>query len=466
MQLARPPIKIRPKKRKAENYSIVVPYKFSPRDYQVPVLDAMDSGFKRAVCVWHRRAGKDKTFLNYAIKRMVERVGQYYYFFPTMAQGRKSLWEGIDRDGFKYIDHFPKALIANKKDQEMSVQFKNGSLFRVLGTDLLEVVGPNPVGCVFSEYSLEHPKGWSYVRPILAENDGWAMFNFTPRGHNHGFRMYKMAVANDDWFCEKLTVDDTHAITQEAVDAERRSGMPEWMVQQEFYCSFEGSTEGSYYGKVFQILYEQDRVRDNILHNASLPVYTVCDPGFHWAAWFFQKVGPDIVFLRAYEDIGEGVEFHAEKLRTLAKEHGYRYGAHYAPMDMQTNNAYKAVAGKSLHEHAKENGLDLTILEPEYRVMDGIERTRQFLHRCWFNSVDCELGIDALEDYQAQKVERISTEERGFYYDRPADNWAKHLADGMRYASMAVKRLPSGDEGAREIEWDKLVARNKSPWQI
>lgn len=446
-----------------------LPYMFEPRDYQLPILRAMDGGIKRAVAVWHRRAGKDKTFLNYMIKRMWETVGIYYYFFPTMAQGRKALWEGIDRDGVRYLDHFPKALIADKpNDQEMSIKLKNGSLFRLLGTDRLEVVGPNPIGCAFSEYSLQHPKGWSYIRPILTENGGWAMFNLTPRGHNHGYKLYNMAIANPDWFCEKLTVDDTKAIDQAAIDDERRAGMPEWMVQQEFYCSFEGSQEGSYYGQALQLLHEQGRIKPELGLNASLPVYTIHDPGFHWAVWFFQVVGPDVVFLRCYEEIGKGVEYHAEELRRIGRENHYRYGKHFAPVDMETNNAYRAVAGKSLVEHARANGLDFTILPLERRVVDGIERTRQFLHRCWFNSEDCEIGLNALEDYQAHRIERISTDDRGFFLDTPAENWSVHLADAMRYASMAVRQVDTisgGSELSRE-ELAALSAKYSSPFSV
>lgn len=60
------------------NMQVQIPYHFEPRAYQLPILQAMDTGYKRAVGVWHRRAGKDKSFLNYMIKRMIERIGQYY----------------------------------------------------------------------------------------------------------------------------------------------------------------------------------------------------------------------------------------------------------------------------------------------------------------------------------------------------------------------------------------------------
>ena len=38
---------------------IVVPYKFTPRSYQMPLFHAMDNGYRHAVLVWSRRTGKD-----------------------------------------------------------------------------------------------------------------------------------------------------------------------------------------------------------------------------------------------------------------------------------------------------------------------------------------------------------------------------------------------------------------------
>jgi hypothetical protein len=74
----------------------------------------MDSGYKRAVWAAHRRSGKDKTCLNITIKKMLERVGVYYYIFPTFTQARRVIWDGIDRDGNRFINHFPKELIDGK----------------------------------------------------------------------------------------------------------------------------------------------------------------------------------------------------------------------------------------------------------------------------------------------------------------------------------------------------------------
>lgn len=32
-----------------------IPHNYTPREYQLPFMKAMDFGVLRAVCVWHRR---------------------------------------------------------------------------------------------------------------------------------------------------------------------------------------------------------------------------------------------------------------------------------------------------------------------------------------------------------------------------------------------------------------------------
>lgn len=151
---------------------IELPYKFTPRDYQCSaILAVLDQGRKRAVCVWHRRAGKDKTFLNILVMKAVETMGNYCYYFPTATLGRKALWDNIDaRSGMRVVDHLPRELIAKMNERQMKVTLVNGSTIQVLGTETLDVVGGNPVGVIFSETARHQPDAWDYIRPILAEN--------------------------------------------------------------------------------------------------------------------------------------------------------------------------------------------------------------------------------------------------------------------------------------------------------
>ena len=225
---------------------IQVPDNWRPRDYQLDLWKYLENGGKRAVAVWHRRAGKDLLSVNWCVTAALKRKGLYWHLLPTYNQGRKIVWDGMTRDGRSFLEHFPKELWSNVNNTDMRLELKNGSIYQVVGTDNVDrLVGSNPVGVVFSEYSLQDPRAWDLVRPILAENGGWAVFIYTARGRNHGYDMFNMASRNERWFCQRLSIDDTSVLTQEAIEEEREAGMPEELIQQEFYCSFDAPLVGS-----------------------------------------------------------------------------------------------------------------------------------------------------------------------------------------------------------------------------
>lgn len=251
---------------------LILPHNYIPRDYQTPFLKAMDEGAKRAACVWHRRSGKDKTFLNYMIKEMPRRRGTYYYFFPNYNQGRKILWDGIDRDGFPYMEHFPGSIIAKKNNTEMKITTIFGSIFQIIGTDNIDTVrGTNPVGCIFSEYALQDPLAWETISPILIENGGFGIFNYTPRGRNHGYKLYTSSQRSEKWFSQKLTIDDTRrpnglpVISDEMIQSERDRGADESFIQQEYWCSFDAALQSCFFGNTLaRHKYTSGGIRGNI----------------------------------------------------------------------------------------------------------------------------------------------------------------------------------------------------------
>ena len=165
---------------------------WEPRDYQLPLLKYMTQDKKglRAVVAWHRRAGKDLTCVNIVAIKALQRVGTYWYVLPYGNQARRIVWNGMTGEGKKFIDYFPKELVERKSEQEMRIHLKNGSVIQLMGSDDPDkMVGANPVGVVFSEYSISDPSAWQLINPILAENGGWALFNGTPRGENHFYKI-------------------------------------------------------------------------------------------------------------------------------------------------------------------------------------------------------------------------------------------------------------------------------------
>ena len=412
--------------------TIKIPFNYEPRPYQLQLLQAIDSGIKRAVAVWHRRSGKDKTCINIIAKKMMERVGIYFYVFPTYNQGRKVLWDGIDGEGKRFLDHFPKEILDGKpNDTEMKLRIKNGSMFQIVGSDNIDsIVGTNPVGIVFSEYALQDPRAWGFVRPILAENNGWAIFIFTPRGENHGYDLYSLAKNSPDWFCENLTVDDTHAIRTEILETEKKEIVSLYgndaLYQQEYFCNFTVPLAGAYYADQLMLATKEGRI-GHVPYEDRVPVDTWWDLGIddYMALWFTQSVGAELRVIDYYQNNGEGFPHYAGVL----KERGYVYSSHTAPHDIKVR---ELGTGKSRLETAKSHGIDFKIA-PNLPIMDGINAVRSLLRKCWFDKTKCEQGINALKNYRKQ-----FDETRKCYLDKPYHDWSSNGADGFRMCGVGL----------------------------
>ena len=407
---------------------LTIPHNYQPRPYQLPILKALDSGIKRAVAVWHRRSGKEKTFINYVCKAAFQRVGTYFYMFPTYAQAKKVLWDGRDREGFPFMGHFPREIIKARNETELRLELVNGSAIQLIGTDNIDsVLGTNPIGCVFSEYAMQDPKAWDYMRPILRENGGFAIFDYTPRGKNHGFTLYQMAQSNPDWFAERLTIEDTKALEPGDIDKERKEGMSEELIQQEYYCSFEGVQFGAYYGKQLQQA-ENDKRIGNVSYETELGVETWWDLGIgdSTAIWFTQSIGREIRVIDYYEASGEGFPHYAKVLQSKP----YVYSQHHAPHDIEVR---ELGSGRSRKEVAANLGIVFQVV-PNIPIEDGIEAGRSILSRCWFDKVKCERGLNALASYHKDWDDKLKT-----WRSQPKHDWASHGADAFRYLAVGHK---------------------------
>ena len=152
--------------------------KFQARGYQLPIFDAIENKeYKRVLCIMPRRAGKDITAFNLMLRQALKTIGVYYYVFPTYSQAKKVIWDAITNSGDKFLDYIPSELVVSKNSQEMKLTLKNDSLIQLVGSDRIDsLVGTNPRGVVFSEYAIQSPLAYQFLRPILLANDGWALF--------------------------------------------------------------------------------------------------------------------------------------------------------------------------------------------------------------------------------------------------------------------------------------------------
>jgi len=119
------------------NKVIRIPHNWAPRTYQKNVWRYLENGGKRAICIWHRRAGKDDVCLHWAAAPMIDKPATYWHMLPAYSQGRKAIWTAVNpHTGKRRIDEaFPHELRANTNEQEMFIRLKNGATWQVLGSD-------------------------------------------------------------------------------------------------------------------------------------------------------------------------------------------------------------------------------------------------------------------------------------------------------------------------------------------
>lgn len=442
-----------------ETEVITIPHKFTPRPYQLELLQALDSGYTRAIAVWSRRAGKDKTLINLIVKKALERVGIYYYFFPTFTQGRRVIWDGIDNGGMAFMDHIPDALIKSKNSNEMKVVLNNGSIIQIVGTDDYDRVrGSNPVGCVFSEYAWQNPMAYDTVRPILRANGGWAVFNSTPFGENHFYDLWIDAQENDDWFTQLVTVDTalkndgSKYITTEDIADEKRSGMTDEMVQQEFFCSFQANTGGFYYRKHLNLAQEEDRIT-SVPYDENALVHTYWDLGIgdETSIWFVQTIGKEIHIIDYYSNSGESLAHYAKVL----KERPYVYERHHLPHDA---NARELGTGKSRYEMLEGLlGPNLDTI-PRLSVEDGIQAARTVFRQCWFDLEKTKTGRKALVNYR-----RDWDTNKKMFKTAPTHDWSSHAADAFRYFAVGYTK-PKSSRSRKDVYLRKLKKFKQKSW--
>lgn len=411
---------------------IYLPRNFKTRDYQAKVFDAFfNKGFKRFAEIWHRRSGKDKTFLNLMIAASQERVGTYFYCLPELKQAKRVIWKNIDSDGRPFLDHIPASMIKKKHNTEMSIELTNGSIIQMGGADYYDsLMGTNPIGIVYSEYSIMNPLAWDYMRPILAENRGWAAFIFTPRGENHGYRIYQAALKNKNWHVSFLTVDETKrndgsfVITPEMIETERKAGMREELIQQEFYCKFLHIV-GAYFAEQLEKAQTDGRI-NNFLYDANFPIDTYWDLGVSdsTAIWWIQSK-PDGTYeaIWYYENNGKNIKHYVNYLHDIRDRLGIIYGNHYAPHDAKKTDLG---SGKTIADFAQEAGIRFHILKKVHRKIDAIEATRNVLYKVKFHSLNCRYGLRCLRNYRKEFNERL-----GDFNSRPVHDWASHGSDAF-----------------------------------
>jgi hypothetical protein len=401
----------------------------------------LQAGGDRAMAVWHRRAGKDEICLHHAAVSAMKRPGNYWHCLPEYLMGRKAIWTAINsHTGKRRIDEaFPDMLRENFSDNEMFIRFKNGSTWQIIGSDRYDqTVGAGVAGITYSEWALSNPTAWAYHRPMLQENQGWAIFITTPRGPNHAKAMFDHAMKSPEWFAELLTARDTGALTE----AELAEALAEYCAlygedagtatfRQEYLCDWVAAVLGSFYALEMAQVRNEGRILD--IEAIDAPVHCAWDLGVRddTCIWLWQQVGAQIFILDVINASGVGVEWYAAEIEARENKYGWTHGTDFVPHDAKIR---EWGSGQTRVETMSRLGLK-PMLVPLATIQDGINAVRQTLPFVVFHS-RCEEGINALEQYR-----REWDDEKKAFRASAVHDWTSHYADALRYLALARKNV-------------------------
>lgn len=433
---------------------IDLPNGWTPRAYQLPAWRYMQAGGRHAELVWHRRSGKDEIALHTTACKAFQRVAGYWHMLPQASQARKAIWDAVNpHSGRRRIDEaFPMELRRTTRNQEMQIEFLNGSTWQVVGSDNFNaLVGSTPAGIVYSEWALANPAARAYLRPILAENGGWQMFITTPRGKNHAHKTLEAAKKTEGAFAQVLDAYSTGVFTPEQLEIERIAYISEFgvdmgqaMFDQEYGCSFDAAILGAVLGRWMGRARADGRIVESGLYDPDgAPVCISSDLGFRdTASWWIWQPRQDGFGLVGYLGAsGRDADDWIDDLTEYLTERGMRLARIWLPHDAR--NKTFATKHSPMERFLAKFGAQVVRVVPMTKISDRINAARRVVERCRFDEEACFEGISGLTSWHFDYD--IDTRE---FSREPAHDWASHPGDAFSYGAQMMEEAPPPQDEA------------------
>lgn len=411
------------------------------RDYQKEIVEAFNNPkIDELLLVIARRGAKTTTTYSEGIvPELVKQVMTGVAVYPTAKMGFDNFWTNIEDDGFKTLDHMPKALLSpngqSNSDDDMRQTLTNGSIFRLLGATNVEALrGANGKIYWFDEFADQYIEAVNVVAPITERNGGKRVYTGTPKidGIN-GETMRRMHEAfKADTTGTKYTcyIDATHYMTAEELEKTRqgyilRNGN-DFKFRQEMLLDWGQASESSYYG---QIMSQKDNngTIGEYAYNPAYPVYTAWDLGKSdsMVIMFFQYYKDKVRLIDLHEAVGSSVKAMIPVLQAKP----YVYGWHFLPHDgtvASTNDGVTRL--ETLHKAGISNSSTLK----REGVGVGIGRVEDGLADLLINA-----GTTGTFTQRIRVYKRKINPDTGNYIG-PDHKSQSHIADALRYLFTAL----------------------------
>lgn len=429
---------------------IVLPYKFEPREYQLPLWHAFHAPERKHIAiVWHRRGGKDLNCWNYSVQETHDNKQSTKYGFPTNEMARDNLWQAYTNDGTPFTDFAPKELRLRRNigddglnDTFKEIAFKYGGRIRVISTHKPGALrGGNDKLYVLSEFQKMDPIVIDIIEPVVEANGGRIVVNMTPAGDNHAKGTYEAWQEDPRWWTQTLKADKTTVFKPDQLERIKKGLINRYLARglseeeavaffdQEYFCSFDSPVIGSYFGSAMRRAKEQNRIT-NVPWDPRLEVHTAWDLGLDdsMSIIFFQLVGREVRVIDYFESSGEGIPYYVKVLK--GQQDGYErmkdylYGQHYAPHDIEVRELNTGVSRK---DTAAGLGVSFITTPRVAQKEDGIEAIRTVLPRVWFDAEKCKRLVNGLKGYKKEWDDKAMV-----YKSRPVHDWTSHPTDAMQ----------------------------------
>lgn len=416
----------------------------TPRDYQIPILEAFDNGIRRFCIVQTRRSGKTWLIWRLMIREAIKKKANYLYVFNSEKQLKESIWEAIDNNGVNFIDYVPKELVASIEQGDFRITLKNGSTIRLmLGSNPDNLVGGNPYGIVLDEYATLNPTTIQLLTPILSTNKGWLVVTGTPRGDNHYKKLYDGAVKNDKWYTHSISAAQTGTFTEEELATLRQESIDfygnEAFFQQEYMVSWISPNSGSVFGELTNIMIDKGHFK-RFQYDKDYPVYTAWDIGNadHTVIVFFQidKL-QDIKVIDMIEAsrVNGGVEYFVQE---VAKK-PYPIQQHFLPFDSEY---HKGARNETYVGELKKLGVrNYKVLKRVNETADKLNFLRTEFKRLYIDNnldrlIECLRGME-YEWNAAKQTWSTKPTHKGGYSD---------VVDALCYMAQASREIDGADK--------------------
>jgi hypothetical protein len=254
----------------------------------------------------------------------------------------------------------------------------------------------------------------------------------TPKGENQFYDFFKLSKEDDDWFSLELKASDTGIIPADEIERMKKV-MTQAQYEQELECSFSAPVLGAYYAGIIEVLEQKGQIApEAAIYDPAFPVSVVADLGFtDSCAWWFWQLRPDgIAIIDHYENQSQPLQHYFDVL----DDRGYEYDTIWLPHDARARTLQ---TGRSTVEQFidkyKKTPVKIDIV-PSLKLQHGIDAARLVLPNCWFNQINCQLGIEALRSYR-RKYDPV----KNVFSNEPMHSWHSNSSDSFRYLSLVCK---------------------------